>query len=84
MFPNARICRSGTDEEYTEREQLLTEYDGVLEERKREEVTKKEKEKEKDEQGVEIRREAMEAMNEMNGGSSGTSTHLSAKHFSTK
>ncbi|XP_033632338.1 uncharacterized protein LOC117293947 [Asterias rubens] len=53
---------SGTDEEYDERSQLLTELADLDEERKHEDAKKKSEEEEKEKQGLAIRAAAMESL----------------------
>ena len=56
------VNRSGTEEEYTERHQLLTEQQNLADEKSHAKEEETKKTKEKDNQGKEIRQAAMETL----------------------
>ena len=56
------VNRSGTEEQYTEREQLLTEQLNLADEKAQQKGEESKKAKEKDNQGKEIRQAVMETL----------------------
>ena len=56
------VNRSGTEEQYTEREQLLTENQNMADEKAHQKLEEQKKAKEKDNQGKVIRQAAMETL----------------------
>ena len=56
------VNRSGTEEQYTEREQLLTENQNMADEKANQKLEEQKKAKEKDNQGKVIRQAAMETL----------------------